>query len=210
MKREKTLKKVISIYTVLGFSLIFISFVLILIPISPYIWYRLNPKATTEEITQLVVPVTQEVIEEVEEEDTLPPLDTSLPEGYRVLISRIGVNSTVTASKNYEDALKKGSWIVPGYGTPEQDSLPIIIASHRFGYASWDIEKRNKISFYNLPKTKIGDTITIYWNQREYTYKIYRAEEKTYISDYEADLILYTCKYFNSPVRIFRYAQRVE
>lgn len=209
MKREKAIQKVISIYTILGFSLIFTSLVLVIIPISPYIWYRLNPKATTEEITQLAVPITKEKIEEVFVDETIPPFDESLPEGYYVLIPKIGVNSKITAGKSYEDALKKGSWIVPDYGTPEQDSLPIIVASHRFGYSSWDVEKRNQISFYNLPKTKVGDTVEITWNQRKYKYKIYKAEEKTYISDYEADLILYTCKYFNSPVRIFRYAQRV-
>jgi len=209
MKREKAVQKIISIYTILGFSLIILSIVIILIPISPYIWYRLNPNATTEEITQLVIPVTEEKIEEVFEDKTIPPFDKSLPEGYSVLIPRIGVNSEITAGKSYDEALKKGSWIVPNYGTPERDSLPIIVASHRFGYANWDIEQRNQISFFNLPKTKIGDSVEIYWNQRKYTYKIYKAEEKTYISDYEADLILYTCKYFNSPVRIFRYAQRV-
>ena len=58
-------------------------------------------------------------------------------------------------------------------------------------------------------KTDIDSTVSVYWNQREYIYKIYAKEESTYISDYSADLILYTCKYYNSPVRIFRYANRV-
>ena len=55
----------------------------------------------------------------------------------------------------------------------------------------------------------IGDRIEIIWGQRKYVYEIYRAEDSTGIQDYEADLILYTCRLFNSPTRIFRYANRV-
>jgi sortase (surface protein transpeptidase) len=97
----------------------------------------------------------------------------------------------------------------PDYGQPDKNDLPIIVAAHRFGYVYWDRETRNRVSFFRLPDTKVGDEIEIIWNQRRYVYEIYAEDESTYIKDYEADLILYTCKYFNSPQRIFRYATRI-
>lgn len=206
---SKRLKSILNIYTVLGFSLLLLTLVLVAIPVSPYIWYRINPAETDREVEKITVDVVEEEIEKEAGKSNIPTLNEDLPEGYHVVISSINVNSPVSDSKDYTKALRSGSWVVPEYGTPEKDELPIIIASHRFGYASWSNEFRNRISFFNLPKTEIGDTVSIYWNQREYIYRIYEKEESTYISDYSADLILYTCKYFNSPIRIFRYAERI-
>lgn len=206
---SKRIKRVLNIYTVLGFSLLLLTLVLVAVPISPYVWYRINPAETDREIEKITVDVVEEDIKQGDGKKNIPTLNEDLPEGYHVIISSISVNSPVSDSRDYTKALRSGSWIVPEYGTPEKDELPIIIASHRFGYASWSNEFRNRISFFNLPKTDIGDTVSIYWNQREYVYKIYGKEESTYISDYNADLILYTCKYFNSPIRIFRYAERI-
>jgi len=213
MKKKEKVNKLLNIYQGIGFSFILITLVLIAIPVSPYIWYRLNPDAVDRDEDKIVKEVTEkEIIPEDPtpiEEKTIPPFDPNLPQGYFVLIPSIGVNSPITATKDYKKALLKGTWIVSDFGTPELDELPIILAAHRFGYTSWSNEKRNLISFFNLPKTTVGDKVSIYWNQREYTYEIYSLEESTYISDYTADLILYTCKYYNSPERIFRYANRV-
>lgn len=213
MKRRRNINKLFDIYVIVGFSFIVLTLILITIPISPYIWYRVNPQAVNKDVEKIVKEITQEeeVITEREEEEELqpPPLNPDLPKGYFVVIPSIGVNSPITASKDYKQALRKGTWIVNDYGTPESNSLPIILASHRYGYASWGNKLRDKIAFYNLPNTKVGDRVSIYWNQREYIYEIYAKEESTYISDYTGDLILYTCKYYNSPGRIFRYANRV-
>jgi len=212
LTKKKLLKHILNIYTILGFLLISITFILVAIPIAPYFWYRVNPQATEEDIEK----ITKEVlnIEKVQRENentghTVPPIQENLPDGYWVLIPSINVDSPVSSNKDYRKALVNGTWIVPDFGTPEQDSLPIILAAHRFGYSNWSRDTRNKISFFNLPNTEIGDVISIYWNKREYIYKIYGKEESVNISDYNADLILYTCKYFNSPIRIFRYAQRI-
>ncbi|KKS80793.1 MAG: hypothetical protein UV56_C0008G0001, partial [Candidatus Woesebacteria bacterium GW2011_GWC1_43_10b] len=64
--------------------------------------------------------------------------------------------------------------------------------------------------FYSLPKLKTGDTVEIIWRQRKYLYEVYKEEEGEEITDYSADLILYTCESLSSPVRIFRYARLLE
>lgn len=216
MRKDEFFKKVINIYTLVGFFFIILSLILIFIPIFPYIWYRINPDATQQEIELLKEDVIEEIniLEPKEDilntEKEIPGIDPNLPQGYYINIESINVLSPISSDPNYDEALRKGSWMVPEYGTPERDDLPIIIAAHRFGYQYWGKEERELISFYNLPKTNTEEYIDIYWDQRKYTYQIYKAEESTYISEYEADLILYTCKYFNSPVRIFRYANLVD
>jgi len=84
---------------------------------------------------------------------------------------------------------------------------PTILAAHRFGYLAWSIPYRLKNSFYNLPKLKVGDLVEIDWGQRRYVYEVYAEGKGEEITDYTADLILYTCEAMNSSVRIFRYAR---
>jgi sortase (surface protein transpeptidase) len=213
MGRKQKIRKISKIYNVIGVTILVLGFLLMLIPVFPYVWYVVNPEATGDEITTLsgeIIP--EQKIPQIENpvnDDPLPFKDTSLPEQPHIIIEKINVNSPIGIGDNYIESLKVGSWMVPEYGDPIDNAAPIIIASHRFGYSSWGTEKREKISFYNLPSTDKGDLIEIIWDQRKFYYVIYKAEESTFISDYEADLILYTCKFFNSPIRIFRYAQAV-
>lgn len=203
------LSKVSNIYVVLGFVFIIGALALISTPIMPYIIYRINPGETTNEVEKISQPVADD--NEVEEDNTksFPQIDTTLPEKPYVRIEKIGVDSPISTASDYTEALKQGTWLVSGFGTPENGIYPIILAAHRFGYVYWDDATREKISYFNLPKTHEGDIIDIIWNQRKYSYEIYHEEEGEMITDYSADLILYTCKYFNSPTRIFRYARLV-
>lgn len=213
-KKQKTLKTVIKVYIALGFLFLTASIVFLSIPIAPYIMYRVKPDLTDTEIDNISRRITEDsiipvVVDEDEEKDTLPEYDPTLPEEPYLLIPEIKVSSPIGQSSDPEESLENGTWMAPDYGSPEDNSLPIITAAHRFGYVYWDKETRNRVSFFNLPSTGIGDTVEIIWNQRKFEYVIYATDESTYIKDYEADLILYTCKYFNSPQRIFRYARRV-
>lgn len=210
MDKKQSLLRIINIYTVAGFVFILVSIALIATPIAPYVVYRLHPGETTNEVEKISQTVVDTANIQPPTIDTnLPPIDTTLPEDPYILIPEIGVYSPISTISDYTEALKHGAWLVPQYGTPDNEVVPIIIAAHRFGYIYWDTETRTKVSFYNLPKTHIGDTIDIIWGQRRYTYEIYAQSEGSMITDYSANLVLYTCKYFNTPVRIFRYARLV-
>jgi sortase (surface protein transpeptidase) len=141
-----------------------------------------------------------------------PPLDLTLPTANWISVPSIGVNTEIQeASVNdYESALKKGVWRVTDFGTPDLSDGPIILAAHRFGYLDWTDLYRHENSFYNLPKVMVGDVIEIDWKQRKYTYKIYATDKGTQITDYSADLILYTCETLVGPERIFVYAHLVQ
>ena len=204
------LNKILNVYTVIGVILVILATILLITPSLPYLWYRLNSGATEQEIDNLALPVESdtEIPEPAEPEIELPPLDESLPTTNMISIPSIGVNSQIYEGTDPKEALDRGVWRAPEFGTPE-DSVSTILAAHRFGYISWSSSFRTTNSFFNLPKTDSGDRVEIIWNQRKYIYEIYKAEDGTHITDYSADLVLYTCRLFNSPVRVFRYAERV-
>lgn len=139
---------------------------------------------------------------------SLPAFNPSLPKENRLKIASIGVDTDIAeaTNDNYESALKEGVWRVSDFGQPNIDGAPMILAAHRYGYLAWTNTYRRKNSFYNLPKLEVGDKVTIDWQQREYTYGVYKTENGEEITDYSADLILYTCESLNGPERIFVYA----
>lgn len=195
-------------------------------PVGLYFYYSVLPRTTEllgKALKETSVAMTAQarmtpiVLEP--QESRVPPKDINLPEGHYLNIPKIGVDTVIWEAEggNYERALKKGVWRVSDFADPEksgdglpvQAGRPIIMAAHRFGYLDWTQDYRLKNSFYELPKLKNGDMIEIVWNQVRYTYQVQNVEEGTQISDYSSDLILYTCKFLVSPVRIFVYAKLV-
>lgn len=187
-------------------------------PLGQYVYYSLLPDtsralasgigetARSAESTSPSGTPTQVVTNE-----TQPPRDSSLPEGHYLSIPSIGVDTVVWEAREdeYEEALRRGVWRVPDFGTPGEGGKPIILAAHRFGYLEWSQEYRAQNSFFNLPKLASGDEIEMMWDQRRYKYRVEQVVEGSEIGDYSADLILYTCKFLVSPVRIFVYAKRI-
>lgn len=141
----------------------------------------------------------------------LPAFNSALPKINRLTIPSIGVDTDIEEAtyNNYESALKKGVWRVSDFGQPDKIGAPVILAAHRFGYLAWTNSYRHYNSFYNLPKVKVGDTVNIVWQQREYKYGVYKTETGKAISDYSADLILYTCESLSGEERIFVYAKLI-
>lgn len=214
MEKKKLLKILSKIYLVLGIVLIFFAFSVLAITFYPQIWYSVDKGATeseaysiNEEVVILQEAEKEEIVKEVV--SNLPPVDESLPLENIIKISAIGVDSEVIENVDSFIGLEEGIWRVPDFGTPDNNELPIILAAHRFGYVYWTKQFRDTSSFYNLPKLRIGDRVQIIWEQRSYEYEVYKAEDNTQITDYDADLILYTCRMYNSPVRVFRYLNRV-
>lgn len=141
----------------------------------------------------------------------LPPINPNLPVGDWLIIPKIGVRSQLQATTNYEDALATGLWRAPDFGKPGSLELPMIVAGHRYGWKWWWKDEYWKYNSFNLlPELQVGDRVEVISEQRKWTYEIYAGAEGTEITDYDADLILYTCKYLQSPLRFFRYARLVE
>ena len=206
-------------YLYLGLSLWVLTVIFVAAPIWPYVFYRLSPSTSEVLASTIGTTVTKIVIPTVVEEssrslehtrdDNPPPFDPSLPKENGLIIEKIGVRGEIHEGDNWGQILKTGIWRVPDFGTPEDDTLPIILAAHRFGYVTWTSSFRTLNSFYNLPKLKVGNKVEIIWNQRKYVYEIYKSETGPAVTDYTANLILYTCELWNSATGIFKYLRRV-
>ncbi|KUK79290.1 MAG: hypothetical protein XD95_0497, partial [Microgenomates bacterium 39_7] len=147
---------------------------------------------------------------QVEEERYLPAVDETLPPEDWIIIPKIGVHTQLQQTETEAEALDTGVWWVPDFGVPGDLLKPMIVVGHRYGWEWWWKSNYWQLhSFYKLPLLEIGDRVEIISEQRKFIYEIYSGEEGEQISDYDADLILYTCKHLNSPVRYFRYARIV-
>lgn len=202
---------VVAFFTLLSISVLAVLF-------TPEFYYRIFPADTapissTESGTPLGGEFAVGTQTEIPTEsiNTLPPQDLTLPEGMWLTIPRIGVRTQPQATETEEEALQTGVWLVPDFGRPGDRTQPIIMAAHRFGWQWWwQTDYWQYHSFYKLPETEPGDIVEVIYDQRKFYYEIYAGEEGEEITDYSADLILYTCKFLNSPVRHFRYARLVD
>ena len=116
---------------------------------------------------------------------------SATPEGDRLVIPSIQVDGEIVTGSD-PIALDQGIWLRPQGATPDQKSNTVL-AAHRYLY------KAGPNTFYNLDKVTIGEQIAVFWEDREYNYRV------TEINEVAADateveeptstsvLTLYTC-----------------
>lgn len=207
VKFAKKIQRVAKILAVIGFSLILISY-------GPSIFYfaQSGGKNVISKILALTAKDTSKLQGQARTRANYEPaFDPTLSKTNNLSIPSIGVKTPLQEAtyENYEDALTRGVWRVSDFGAPGE-AKPVILAAHRYGYLAWTNQFRRENSFFNLPKLKVGDLVTIVWHQRKYTYEIYAEEKGKQISDYSANLILYTCVTLTGEERIFKYARLLE
>lgn len=110
----------------------------------------------------------------------------------RLIMPQISVSMPIFESDSV-NTLLKGGWVFPGTSTPDRGGNTVIFG-HRFRYLP-PISN----TFYSLDKINIGDTFTVTWQGKVYTYKV---KEKKIIepTDFsvlnktsEAEITLITC-----------------
>jgi sortase (surface protein transpeptidase) len=203
------------IFLVFGVSLLSLAITLTGIPVVWMVWYRVSPETSGDLAKILQRPIFRQGTTFASSNTKViyqPPIDPLLGQDSWILIPAIGVKTQIQEAPlaDYETALRKGVWRVPDFGDPYSRDKPTILAAHRFGYLAWTNKYRQANSFLSLPKLKLGDKVELIWKQRRYIYQVYGEGEGEEINDYQADLILYTCKFLESPIRIFKYAKLVK
>ncbi len=208
-KKKRRLLFVVKLSLFLGSIFLILSF-------APSLWFSLTSKVDDYSVAILNT-VTGKSDTKVESpviqiSDWQPAFDPKLGRETTIKIPEIKVDTTINEKtyQNYEDALRLGVWRIPDFGSPADRSKPMILAAHRFGYLEWSNLYGRKNSFFNLPKLKNGDLVEVAYKQRKYTYEVYGESRGEEITDYSANLILYTCETLNSKVRIFIYAKLLQ
>lgn len=113
------------------------------------------------------------------------------PIGNVLVIPQIGVDGMILEGEVYR-TLDTGIWRRPNTSTPDKGGNTVISA-HRYMYTT------GPKTFYNLDKMKLNDEFIIFWEGKEYNYKVFEVleVEPTQIEiEYNTDepiVTLYTC-----------------
>jgi LPXTG-site transpeptidase (sortase) family protein len=123
-------------------------------------------------------------------------IERYITNGNRLQIPKIGVDTKIIEGLSEKImTVKEGAWRDPNTAVPTIEGN-MVIAGHRFQYLP-----PNTTTFYHLDKLIVGDTIKVYWEGKEYIYKvnqIFEVEpEGTWIKEQEdtgiKEITLYTC-----------------
>lgn len=161
----------------LTFVVIGISLYIIIMPVVPQIQFWLKQRSGGMSNT---------VVYSADDKAGSKPI----PKDNRLVIPQMALDATVNEGK-YANTLKHGLWRRPNTSTPDKGGNTVIVG-HRFTYSSPAI-------FYHLDKIKVNDELSLFWEEKEYRYKI--QEIKTVepsaveVEDNteEPTLTLYTC-----------------
>jgi len=121
------------------------------------------------------------------DEESLKPV----PEGNRIVIPAINVDSEVLEGEDINVLHNGKTWRRPQTSNPQKGGNTVIVAHRYFG--------QGKNTFYHLNKLSVGDEIVIFWEGEEHMYKIDNVfetnPENIAIEDNTEDdmLTLYTC-----------------
>jgi LPXTG-site transpeptidase (sortase) family protein len=116
---------------------------------------------------------------------------TSIPSENRLVIPKIYVNSQITEGVD-DFALNLGMWRRPYSSTPLLGGNTVI-TGHRF------LNTSGPDTLYFLNKIEVGDIVLVYWQGKEYVYKVYEITEVDPNSieiEYNTEkpiITLYTC-----------------
>ena len=112
------------------------------------------------------------------------------PEENRLVLPSITLDEEIVVGSD-PDNIHRGAWHRPRTSTPDQGGNTVIVG-HRFSYNS-------PATFYHLDKMEVGDTFAIWWEGKEYVYRVFqtRVVEATAIeiedNTDEPIATLYTC-----------------
>ena len=166
---EKPNRKV-KLLKILILLLAIVGLVILIYPFFPAIKYKITgPKEDYPYPTllnndyQLKLPETNEKADNVNAITT--PKIAGLPKDNRIVIAKIGVNAKIVEGAN-QNALWRGVWHIPNTSQPEKGGNTVI-SGHRFQY-----RPPNNTTFYLLDKLAKGDYLIVYWNGKEYDYKV--------------------------------------
>lgn len=193
---EQKIKTIKRINFVLFILIILANFSIIFLPLIPEVTYAVSNISNdpNKTILKYDIDIDAAALDEINLFTDLYVDKTNIqekPKSNTLYIPKINFDGEIFESDN-PDGLENGAWRRPETSTPDQGSNTVIVA-HRFGYFTGIDD------FYHLDKLEVGDLIFVFWNEKEYIYKVFLDTEvlpsATSIEDEsdESILTLYTC-----------------
>ena len=202
-----------------GFLLIGVGLIVFSFPFWPIIRYKLTgPISTPEEPVfpyesnliaedgTIAIPITDgplQILTNVKQALNVPVqppkrakvkvLKRTRPADNRLVIPKIGVNLPIVEGTVSENALWKGAWRIADSSNPKEGGNTVLSA-HRFRY-----RPPSNLTLYLLDQVKAGDTMIVYWEGKEYDYRVATtkivARDNTDIAEptSTAQLTVFTC-----------------
>jgi sortase A len=163
-----------------GFLLIVVGVIVLSYPTWPIIRYKFaGPPSTSAEPvfpypTQLLDQPVETTAPTQEKKVVLPAdqrakarvLSNQKPTDNRLVIPSIGVNIPIVEGQNQKVALNQGAWRIPNSSTPP-DGGNTVLSGHRFRY-----RPPSNLTLYLLDQVHSGDIMIVYWQGKEYDYKV--------------------------------------
>lgn len=180
-KYEKYLPRVNNILSVVVFVL---AIYIIATPFIPEL--ELLFRSRTEDTSGYVYKTDSAINAGVDESKLKPP-----PEGNRIVIPAIQVNSEILEGDDISILNNGQSWRRPKTSSPEKGGNTVVVG-HRFF-------QQGKNTFYHLNKLTPGETVILFWDGDEYEYVVKEVFETTpenisiENNTSEKLLTLYTC-----------------
>lgn len=130
------------------------------------------------------------------DENELKPI----PKDNRIVIPQIEVDSSILEGGDIDILSNGETWRRPNTSNPLKGGNTVVVAHRFFG--------RGKNTFYHLNKLKVNDEIIIFWEGKEFNYKIEKVFETTpdnlSVEKNTGDdrLTLYTCSGMSAENRL--------
>lgn len=163
--------------------IILINGYLILAPFYPkvYLWWQLHANHQQQKL--------EKVIRSNKPSKTKPA--PAPRQGEWLVIPKIALDTQIYEGPNIYTA-NKGVWHRPQSSSPDKYSNTVLVG-HRFTYTE------PKGIFYNLDKLAVNDTLALFWNGKEYAYKVTDVkvvsptETEVEAPSKDSRLTIYTC-----------------
>ena len=148
--------KLSKINNLLLIAIVLINSYLIVAPLYPkaYLWWQIHVNHQQQKLEKVIKSGKPSKTKPVEVART----------GEWIIIPKIALDTQIYEGPNISTA-NKGVWHRPKSSSPDQGSNTVLVG-HRFTYT------QPKGIFYNLDKLTVGDPLALFWNGKEYSYKI--------------------------------------
>lgn len=202
---KRTLPRFRSLLLITASLAILLGLFILAYPFAPFIRYYATGGTPSYPYVTRLLPIPGERLPSVKARDK------PIPQENRLVIPSIGVNMKIVEGQS-EKTLYAGAWHLPNTSTPDRGGNTVL-SGHRFQY------RAGPNTLILLNKVKSGDVIIVYWQGKEYDYRVtetkivHRTEVGILKNTAEPQLTIFTCNpayRYNAEERLVVIAEKID